>query len=205
MEDKSKKEDNKYRIIFVLGSPGGGKNTQCDKIKAKYMIYHFSCGELLREAVAEKNEEADLINQYMKDGLIVPAKITCSLQKKTMIKNGGKYNTYLCDGFPRNKENLDGFLEIFGKECEIISVLYIECTEEECIRRIMKRKGNSDRIDDNIDSLKKRFKVLEDETVPNLENFKKFTKVHYINGNQTPEKVFSDIDAIVKDLLVKRE
>ena len=47
--------------------------------------------------------------------------------------------------------------------------------------------------------------MLEDETVPNLENFKKFTKVHYINGNQTPEKVFSDIDAIVKDLLVKRE
>lgn len=203
MEDK---KENAFKIIFVLGSPGGGKNTQCDKIKAKYKIYHFSCGELLREAVKEKNEEADLINQYMKDGLIVPAKITCSLQKKTMIKNGGEYDTYLCDGFPRNKENLDGFLEIFGKECKIISVLYIDCTEEECIKRIMKRKGNTEnqRIDDNIDSLKKRFKVLQDETVPNLENFKKFTQVHYINGNQEPDKVFEDIDKVIKNLLVKR-
>ena len=33
------KKENAFRIIFVLGAPGGGKNTQCDKIKAKYKIY----------------------------------------------------------------------------------------------------------------------------------------------------------------------
>ena len=34
--------DAKWNIIFVLGSPGGGKGTQCDKIKAKYQIFHYS-------------------------------------------------------------------------------------------------------------------------------------------------------------------
>ena len=43
--------DAKWNIIFVLGSPGGGKGTQCDKIKEKYQIFHYSCGELLRETV----------------------------------------------------------------------------------------------------------------------------------------------------------
>ena len=51
-------DEAKWQIIFVLGSPGGGKGTQCDKIKAKYQIFHYSCGELLRQAVKENNEEA---------------------------------------------------------------------------------------------------------------------------------------------------
>jgi UMP-CMP kinase len=194
-------QDSQFKIIFVLGAPGGGKNTQCDKIKEKYSIYHFSCGELLRAAVAEKDENAEAINKWMKEGAIVPAKITCGLQKKAMIKNGGKYDTYLCDGFPRNQENLKGFLEVFGNACKVLAVLYIECPEDECIRRIKLRQKSIDRIDDNIESIKKRFKVMNDETVPNLEELKKITKVHYINGNQLPEKVFEDIDTICKDIL----
>ena len=65
------KEEAKWNIIFVLGSPGGGKGTQCDKIKEKYKIFHYSCGELLRQAVKENNKEAELINGYMKEGKIV--------------------------------------------------------------------------------------------------------------------------------------
>ena len=69
-------EGAKWNIIIVLGSPGGSKGTQCDKIKAKYQIFHYSCGELLREIVKENNKEAELINSYMKEGKILPARIT---------------------------------------------------------------------------------------------------------------------------------
>ncbi|MCQ2819437.1 MAG: nucleoside monophosphate kinase [archaeon] len=189
----------KFKIIFVLGAPGGGKNTQCDLIKAKYKIFHFSCGELLRAAVQEKDPEADLINQMMKDGLIVPARITCSLQKKAMIKNSGKYETYLCDGFPRNEENLNVFLDTFKEEIQILGVLFIDCPYEECKRRISLRSGG--RIDDNEESLKKRFKVMNDETIPNLENLKKHGPVFMINGNQEVNKVFKDIEDNIKDLI----
>ena len=54
--------DGKFKIIFVLGTPGAGKNTMCDRIIEKYQIFHFSCGDLLREAVQENAEEKDLIN-----------------------------------------------------------------------------------------------------------------------------------------------
>ena len=106
------KEEAKWNIIFVLGSPGGGKGTQCDKIKEKYKIFHYSCGELLRQAVKENNKEAELINGYMKEGKIVPARITCELQKKCMEKNDKEYKSFLCDGFPRNEENLKFFFEV---------------------------------------------------------------------------------------------
>jgi UMP-CMP kinase len=196
----------KWKIIFVLGAPGGGKNTQCDLIEEKYQIFHFSCGDLLRDAVNEKVPEAEEINKYMKEGKIVPAKITCGLQKKCMQKNQGDYEYYLCDGFPRNEENLKGFQEIFGKEIEISGVLYIDCSEEECIKRIKGRNEQlaQKRIDDNIESIKKRFKVMNEETIPNLENFKKFTKVWMVDGGKAKDAVFTEIDNILKDVLKKR-
>ena len=194
--------NKKFKIIFVLGAPGGGKNTQCDLIKAKYKIFHFSCGDLLRQAVEEKDEEADFINKGMKEGIILPARITCSLQKKCMIKNSQEYDTYLCDGFPRSEENLKGFLEVFGTQCQIIGVFFLDCPEEECIKRIMHRGG--DRVDDNIESIKKRFKVLREETLPTVEELKKITKVFTINANQPQDKVFKEIDDYVKDLAQKR-
>ena len=128
-------KDAKWNIIFVLGSPGGGKGTQCDKIKEKYQIFHYSCGELLREAVKENNKEAELINGYMKEGKIVPARITCELQKKCMEKNEKTYKAFLCDGFPRNEENLKFFFEVLGKDVKVLCTLFLTCPEEVCIER----------------------------------------------------------------------
>ena len=49
---------------------------------------HLSAGELLREEMASGSEEAKLIDVYIKEGKIVPVKITCGLLKKAMKKNG---------------------------------------------------------------------------------------------------------------------
>ena len=119
-----------------------------------------------------------------------------------MEKNGKDYDVYLCDGFPRNEENFNFFLEVFGKECQIIGVLYLECPEQVCIDRILKRGGQ--RVDDNIESIKKRFAVMAKETEPNLENLKKYAPVHRIKADQTIQKCFEDIDAILKPLLKER-
>ena len=38
-------------VLFVLGGPGSGKGTQCDRIVAKYGLKHLSAGDLLRDEV----------------------------------------------------------------------------------------------------------------------------------------------------------
>ena len=36
------------KIVFIVGGPGSGKGTQCDRIVAKYGYCHLSSGDLLR-------------------------------------------------------------------------------------------------------------------------------------------------------------
>jgi UMP-CMP kinase len=64
-----------YKVIFVLGGPGSGKGTQCGLLAERFGISHFSAGDLLREERASGSKEADMINQYIRDGLIVPARV----------------------------------------------------------------------------------------------------------------------------------
>lgn len=206
---KDKKDiEEKYKVIFCLGNPGSGKNTQCDLIKEKFKFSHFSCGDLLREEASTINSEnGELINYYIKEGLIVPAKITCSLAKREMT-NRGKENIYLIDGFPRNKENLEGWWEVFGDSCVILSVLYLDCSEETCFSRIKKRSQGSGRIDDNDDSLIKRFKVFKQETLPNIEFLSSYTKIIKVNTDRDDrmiilEDISNELDKILVDYIKK--
>jgi UMP-CMP kinase len=36
-------------VVFVLGGPGAGKGTQCERIVKKFGFKHLSAGDLLRE------------------------------------------------------------------------------------------------------------------------------------------------------------
>ena len=38
----------KPKIIFILGGPGSGKGTQCEDMINKYNFVHYSTGDLLR-------------------------------------------------------------------------------------------------------------------------------------------------------------
>ncbi len=57
-----------------------------------------------------KSETAELIKSYIKDGKIVPVAITVGLLKKAILEHHARGRSYfLVDGFPRNKDNLDGW------------------------------------------------------------------------------------------------
>ncbi len=99
----------------------------------------------------------------------------------------------MIDGFPRNKENLDGWVQEFGETCKILAVLFLDCPEETCCKRINIRSQTSGRVDDNLDSLKKRFQVFQNETIPNLKNLSEITNVISIFSDREKSEIFVDI------------
>jgi predicted ATPase len=65
------------KIVFVLGGPGSGKGTQCERIVAKYGHTHLSAGDLLRDEVKSGSELGKQCEAIMKEGKLVPMEVSC--------------------------------------------------------------------------------------------------------------------------------
>ena len=191
----------KYKVIFFLGPPGVGKNTQCDKLKEKYNFIHFSTGDLLREEIKRNTEDGKLIKSIMTEGKYVPVKITCNLIKKAM-DSYGKDKIFLIDGYPRNQDNIDGWKEIFGNNYILVASIILQCKEEELEKRLVERGKTSGRIDDTIDVIKKRFKTHQEQSKPIEAKLKEMGPFIDIEAIGSIEEVFSriikELDKILK-------
>merc|ERR1712172_470939 len=70
--DKSPLTKAGLPVVWVLGGPGCGKGTQCDKIVARYGYTHLSSGDLLREDVKSGSDRGKTLNAMMEKGDLVP-------------------------------------------------------------------------------------------------------------------------------------
>ena len=56
-------------------------------------------------------------------------------------------------------------------------LLFFECTEEVMEERLLKRSETSQRADDNIETIKKRFKTFVEKTLPVIDHYEELNKV----------------------------
>ena len=194
--------ENKYKVIFIIGPLGVGKNTQCDKLVEKYNFIHFSAGDLLREEISKGTEKGKLIKSIMTQGKYVPAKTTCNLIKNAM-DNYSKEKIFLIDGYPRNQDNIDGWIEIFGDNYNLITSIILDCDEKELEKRLIERAKSSGRIDDNYEVIKKRFKTHIEESKPIEDQLKKMGTYIEIDGKNSINDVFNKIVAKLEKILKK--
>lgn len=108
-----------------------------------------------------------------------------------MFQLDGTKNKFLIDGFPRNQDNLDGWVERMSDKVDLKFVLFFDCPDGTCIDRCLGR--NSGRVDDNLDSLKKRFDVFHRDSVPIVDYYDKRYMVRRVDSEPTPELVFEDV------------
>merc|ERR1712154_741 len=188
----------KPNVVFVLGGPGAGKGTQCANLVKDFGVVHLSAGDLLRAERNSGSDDAELINNYIKEGKIVPVEITVSLIKRAMLKYMREENKYLfiIDGFPRNYDNLQGWNRICGGTfANVPFLLHLQCSEEEMTKRILDRAAKSEvkRKDDNVETIKKRFKVYNEDTMSVVTVFRNETKCVDIDAMDTVENVYAKI------------
>lgn len=67
---------------------------------------HLSAGELLREERTSGSSDGQLIDEYIREGRIVPVAISLGLLRKAM-EASGPHSRFLIDGFPRNSDNVE--------------------------------------------------------------------------------------------------
>ncbi|KAF0902565.1 hypothetical protein E2562_018061 [Oryza meyeriana var. granulata] len=180
----------KVKIIFVLGGPGSGKGTQCCNIVEHFGFTHLSAGDLLRAEINSGSENGTMIDTIIKEGKIVPSEVTIKLLQEAIIKSGN--DKFIIDGFPRNEENRAAFESVINISPEF--VLFFDCSEEEMERRLLGR--NQGRSDDNIETIRKRFKVFVESSFPVIEYYDSKGIVKKIDATKPVPEVFEDVKAI---------
>jgi len=185
----------------VLGGPGSGKGTQCARISEEFKWVHLSAGDLLRAERAKGSELGEQIDHHIKNGTIVPVEVTCSLLENAMIANKDITTDFLIDGFPRNKDNLDGWQRQMSSKTDVKFTLFFDCTEEICTQRCLQRgAAGSGRADDNIESLKKRFVTAKESTMPIVHHFEEKGLLRSIDATRTADQVYGDVQTLFQAL-----
>lgn len=196
---------SKPNVVFVLGGPGAGKGTQCDKIVEQFNFVHLSAGDLLRQERSRPGSEfGELIEDHIKQGKIVPVEITCKLLEKEMHSKGG--NKFLIDGFPRNQDNLLGWEKTMSDKVRLRFVLFFDCSDEVCRGRCLGRGiAGSGRSDDNEESLRKRIVTYVNETKPIIKHYEELNLVRTIDASRGPDEVFKDVCKLFEELEAELE
>lgn len=184
-------ELSKARILFVLGGPGSGKGTQCDKIVEKYGFTHLSTGDLLRDEVASGSERGKQLTQIMEKGDLVPLETVLTLLKEAMLKKAATSKGFLIDGYPRELDQGKRFeADVAAVEC----VLYFEVADETMKKRLLHRAETSGRVDDNEETILKRLKTFHNLTQPVIDHYGQQSKVCKIVAEGTVEEIFSQVE-----------
>ena len=212
--------------IMFIAPPAAGKGTQADLVSGKYHIPHISTGDILREIAKEDSEIGNYVSETLASGRLVKDEITYQLIKDRLSEEDCK-NGYIIDGFPRNLDQAveyDKILQELGYEVgNLISIVIDEKTLE---RRITGRRVCEDchavyninekssapqmesvcdicggklyqRNDDNIEAFKTRYEMYQEKTAPIIEHYRKMGVLKEVNGDDTVENVFKDIEKII--------
>lgn len=189
--------------LILFGPPGSGKGTQSEKLIAKYNLKHLSTGDLLRSEISRKTPLGIEAKKFMDKGQLVPDEVVIGMISYALDDNP-LANGFLFDGFPRTStqaQALDKRLEL--KHTSINVMLALDVTEEELVKRLVKRGETSGRTDDNNEQvIRTRIIEYNKKTSPVAEYYKKSNKVIMVKGEGTVEEIFlaltKEIDARMK-------
>ena len=83
-------DSRSWEVVFVLGGPGCGKGTQCERISKRFGFTHLSTGDLMRAELQRGSPLAKEIKSYMDKGALVPTEIVLRLLKEAMMVRAGR-------------------------------------------------------------------------------------------------------------------
>lgn len=193
--------------LVLIGAPGSGKGTLAGLLKSKYGWLHISTGDILRDEITKQTEIGQVAKDLIENGNFVPDQLITKMVENRLEKDDAKAG-YILDGFPRT---INQFNSMRG-HIEIDKVIHLDTDEDVIINRLTTRiqcpkckevystrthsldvcskcgEKLMVRKDDNLESIKHRLEVYENETKPIIECFRKENKLLDISGNLSPDE-----------------
>ena len=189
--------------LILFGPPGSGKGTQSEKLIAKYHLKHLSTGDLLRSEISRKTPLGLEAKKFMDQGFLVPDEVVIGMINDALDAHPDVAG-FLFDGFPRTAIQAKELDDLLAKKNTCIDVmLALEVSEEELIKRLVKRGEISGRADDSNEMIiRARLIEYHKKTASVADHYQKENKVVMVRGEGTIEEIFNrvtdEIDRLMK-------
>lgn len=178
-------------IIVLIGPPGAGKSKQSELLKEREHVVWLSAGQILRDL------NDPVINEVMNRGDLVDDDFVNALVEKHLGQIGRR-KVIILDGFPRHEVQAEWLLGYSAETGHDIScVIHLRVTPEVSRHRLESRGEERD----NPQSIGERLEEYAVTIEPIVEYFSQANiPVRTVDGDQSIESVFTDIDRIVTDV-----
>jgi adenylate kinase len=205
------------RVLILLGPPGAGKGTQAARLASENGIPHISTGDLFRANLKEGTELGTKAKGFMEAGKLVPDELVMEMLFDR-VSAADCAGGYLLDGFPRTLPQAKALTKALGEQPSATLLLDVpneilvgraggrllckDCTNihhaefsppnldgvcDACGGELYRRK------DDQPEVVEQRLGVYSAETQPMVDFYREQGSLGTINGNQSPDEVFSDL------------
>lgn len=184
--------------IVFYGPEGSGKGTQAKLLADALTLPILTSGDLVRNAAEnDKGIIGEVCRQALEEGKYVADSEMFVLWKWRLKEEDAK-GGWIMDGFPRNVEQakfLDEKIDKYGYKVE--KVFYLDLSEDESLRRLLKRARplhpGSTELHDSPERIKSRLAIYKEGEKDVLEFYRQKGVLVDINADQSIEEVHSEI------------
>jgi adenylate kinase len=178
-------------LVVVLGPPGSGKGTQCERLASTLGLAHVSTGDALRREVLNRSTLGLCAARYLRDGCLVPDELVLEIVTNAVARSR-EVPGVLLDGFPRTSSQAQALEQLGLGTVRVAAVLVVPRIV------LLERLRDRSRADDRLDVVRRRLIDYEVETRPLLERYGREGVLVHVDGARSRAAVTETLGALLQ-------
>jgi adenylate kinase len=218
------------KIIVLMGAPGAGKGTQARLLQQRLGLPQVSTGDMFRSLAETQTPLAEEVRAIQQAGKLIPDELVIRVVEDRTAKEDCR-NGYILDGFPRTAAQAEMLEELAARQRKKLSAILIDVPLDLLEKRMTGRRSCpvcgeiynlyfrppkvdnkcdrhpdtelTQRADDRQEKVRVRLETYERETAPLLDYYQRTRRLHRVDGTQSPEDIYADIERILNNEVVR--